>query len=463
MHPFAFRKSSRAARSLTALLVWAVAASCDDAGDALRRRFAPASPRDRYAEMLRTSGLTNAALGRDWLAAGERAIRAPIAVALPYREVGYFAPDEAAAVAFRVVPRRGQRLTVRVERAGAATGALFVDLFRVAADSSAAAPIPVGSVDAATTPTVDTDVRGDRYAYVVRLQPELLRGERYVVTIAAGPSLAFPVAGRDARAAQSFFGAGRDDGRRRHEGVDIFAPRGTPVVAAAPGLVSAVGSTRLGGNVVWLWLPERGASLYYAHLDRQLVRAPQQVRAGDTLGLVGNTGNAATTVPHLHFGVYRRGEGAVDPFPFIDDRVARPAPVVADTAALGGWRRLAGTGDAALPADAPLRVDAATGDRYRVRLPNGAAAFVLARRTGAGRPLEVAVAGGGGGGGTRPLLERPAANAVVVDSVAQGETAPGRDGGGASVVGRWGDYVLVRTARGRTGWLLAAAGRRGAT
>lgn len=55
--------------------------------------------------MLRTSALATTALGRDWIAAGDRALRAPLAVALPYREVGYFAAEEVGAVAFRVAPR----------------------------------------------------------------------------------------------------------------------------------------------------------------------------------------------------------------------------------------------------------------------------------------------------------------------------------------------------------------------
>ncbi len=58
-------------------------------------------------------------------------------------------------------------------------------------------------------------------------------------------------------------------------------------------------------------------SLYYAHLDSQIVSSGQQVKAGDVLGLMGNTGNARTTIPHLHFGIYTNS-GAVDPLPFID-------------------------------------------------------------------------------------------------------------------------------------------------
>ena len=60
-----------------------------------------------------------------------------------------------------------------------------------------------------------------------------------------------------------------------------------------------------------------GKSIYYAHLDSILVQSGSRVKRGDTLGLVGNTGNAQTTAPHLHFGVYANGRAAVNPLPFI--------------------------------------------------------------------------------------------------------------------------------------------------
>ena len=87
-------------------------------------------------------------------------------------------------------------------------------------------------------------------------------------------------------------------------------------MAAAPGTVTRVNETNLGGKVVWL-RDTLGNSLYYAHLDSQAVSSGMQVNIGDTLGFVGNTGNARTTPPHLHFGVYRRGEGPVDPWWFL--------------------------------------------------------------------------------------------------------------------------------------------------
>jgi len=69
-----------------------------------------------------------------------------------------------------------------------------------------------------------------------------------------------------------------------------------------------------------VWLSTPGMSYYYAHLERATVSPGQRVRVGDVIGYVGNSGNAATTDPHLHFGIYRWGRGAVDPFPLLQAR-----------------------------------------------------------------------------------------------------------------------------------------------
>lgn len=105
-------------------------------------------------------------------------------------------------------------------------------------------------------------------------------------------------------------------GGRKHEGIDIFAPRGTPVHSATEGIVMRVGSNRLGGQVVWVLGPG-GQRHYYAHLDRFAdVSRGARVRPGTVLGYVGNTGNAAGTPPHLHYGIYDAG-GAINPYPVL--------------------------------------------------------------------------------------------------------------------------------------------------
>jgi murein DD-endopeptidase MepM/ murein hydrolase activator NlpD len=132
--------------------------------------------------------------------------------------------------------------------------------------------------------------------------------------------LLVPVQGVERRALRSSWGEPRS-GRRKHAGIDIFARRGTPIVAAAAGEVIRIGTTdKLGGNTVWV--AGSGARLYYyAHLDhfRPGLSVGESVSAGTRLGFVGTTGNARGTPPHLHFGVYPalRAFAPVDPTPLL--------------------------------------------------------------------------------------------------------------------------------------------------
>jgi peptidoglycan LD-endopeptidase LytH len=110
----------------------------------------------------------------------------------------------------------------------------------------------------------------------------------------------------------SSWGAPRSGGRS-HQGVDMFAARGTPVVAAADGQVR-VGSNGLGGLTVDLY-DVAGNRYYYAHMDSTAVADGQQVVAGQIIGGAGTSGNAAGTPPHLHWQVHPGAQGPVDPYP----------------------------------------------------------------------------------------------------------------------------------------------------
>lgn len=102
-------------------------------------------------------------------------------------------------------------------------------------------------------------------------------------------------------------------GGRRHEGVDIFAQRNTPVVSATRGIVVRVGENRLGGRTVTVLGPG-GWRHYYAHLEKWAGREiGEWVEPGDVIGFVGTTGNAPPDAPHLHYGVYTR-EGPINPY-----------------------------------------------------------------------------------------------------------------------------------------------------
>ena len=136
-----------------------------------------------------------------------------------------------------------------------------------------------------------------------------------LTSLPAPSSLPVPVRGVEARALRDTWGGARSGGRR-HEGIDIFAKRGTAVVSATEGVVLRVGTNRLGGQVVWVLGPG-GQRHYYAHLDRYAdIENGQRVRPGTILGYVGTTGNAAGTPPHLHYGIYETG-GAINPYPLL--------------------------------------------------------------------------------------------------------------------------------------------------
>ncbi|WP_429000267.1 M23 family metallopeptidase [Stenotrophomonas rhizophila] len=132
----------------------------------------------------------------------------------------------------------------------------------------------------------------------------------------APTTLPVPVDGVAARRIADTFGAprGRD---RTHAGVDIFAKRGTPVRSAAPGVVVAVHDSGLGGRQVWVIGPAR-ERYYYAHLEdwREGLAEGEVVSEGTVLGYVGDSGNAAGTPPHLHWGIYGV-DGAYDPLPLL--------------------------------------------------------------------------------------------------------------------------------------------------
>lgn len=102
-------------------------------------------------------------------------------------------------------------------------------------------------------------------------------------------------------------------GGRVHEAIDIMAPRGTPVVAVADGRIARMATNRLGGRVLYLTSPDGRYRFYYAHLDRYApgITGGATAFQGDTLGYVGNTGNARYTAPHLHFQVLEGSGRAV--------------------------------------------------------------------------------------------------------------------------------------------------------
>ena len=132
-------------------------------------------------------------------------------------------------------------------------------------------------------------------------------------------TLPVPVADVPRKKLTDTWGASRSSGRT-HEGIDIMAPRGTKVYSATDGLIADLRNNNLGGKVIWVMGPS-GSWHYYAHLDghKRGLNVGDQVKKGELIGYVGNTGNARSTAPHLHYGIYLngKGRGAVNPYPYL--------------------------------------------------------------------------------------------------------------------------------------------------
>jgi peptidoglycan LD-endopeptidase LytH len=113
---------------------------------------------------------------------------------------------------------------------------------------------------------------------------------------------------------------------RRHEAIDIMAPRGTPVVAAVDGSIEKLFTSNQGGLTIYEFDRDRNYCYYYAHLDRYAegVKEGQLVHRGDRVGYVGSTGEASAEAPHLHFTIFQLGPDKhwwlgtpINPYPFL--------------------------------------------------------------------------------------------------------------------------------------------------
>ena len=222
---------------------------------------------------------------------------------------------------------------------GAVLSALAVHLVRAHAGLPAGAVLLVSLVgvpDQALVPAART-ATGQGGAGRQRGRAKVSRPLRVTPPLGE-PRYVFPVAGPSDYV--DTYGAFRSDVNGNwHHGDDIFAPLGTPVVAVASGTINHVGWEKLGGWRLWV-RDDAGDEFYYAHLSGY---APSdlrsdKVKAGQVIGFVGNTGDAFTTSPHLHFEIHPRSllhlgyGGAVDPTTYLDhwthlEHVTAPVPV----------------------------------------------------------------------------------------------------------------------------------------
>lgn len=411
--------------------------------------FRSASPHDHYSQSLKEAKLDQTALGNDWLAAADRALHDSLKITVPYRESGYFSANRAFAVGYRLDGQRGDRFLVQVETQGQKTTQIFIDVFAI--DDRNRASLTAASK--ADTNVLTWEPRKNQ-TYLIRIQPELLRNASYTISITREPALAFPVKGRDSRQISSYFGAARDGGRRRHEGIDIFAPKGTPAVASVNGVITGVGTNSLGGNVAFLTDHERDIRLYYAHLDRWNVTNGQRVSIGDTIGFVGNTGNARTTGPHLHFGIYGLMDGATDPLPFV--RLGRgPAKQtllsssrLGDSVRISAAKslvRLSPSSDSPIVRELPklsaLTILGGTETWLRIETPDGLTGYVLNSTTETPKkPLRRLTLSAPGA-----LLDAADQQAGIIDTLPTGAAV--------DVLAQTTTFQLVRSTEGLTGWL----------
>ncbi len=413
--------------------------------------FKTASPYELYQRKLTTAGLDKTAMGMAWINAGKQSITKPVSIEVPYKEQGYFLAERVPAAAFRFSGIRGQKLSIQLDKTPAAGFMVYMDLWQLRAGNS---PQQIASADTlSSTLTLDID---DNAEYLLRLQPELLKSGSYTLEITSGPSLGFPVKTSGRKRIESLFGVGRDANTRKHEGIDIFGPRLTPVIASADGIVTRVGENNLGGLVVMMRPVDKNYTLYYAHLDKQLATEGQTVKIGDTLGLMGNTGNARTTSPHLHFGIYT-GSGAIDPLPFVNPDVKKPRPVTAATSNINATLRSSvrasllqrpERGALTLQTLDPLtivHVEAATGSWYKTTLPNGTNGFVQAREF---KPVKTPVKSIRVKSEQLALYDQPSTGAAIKKNLDVGTTV--------NLLGSFNNFLLVEDAKEETGWISSA-------
>jgi peptidoglycan LD-endopeptidase LytH len=414
-----------------------------------RGLFAGKTAHERYADKISDAGLKETAIGQSWFAASAKSLSQPLTIRLPYRETGYFEATQPDAAGYRFAAKRGDKIFIRLDKKPLAGFSLFLDLWQ---PDNAAQPRLLAAADTnSAILTYEINKDGD---YLLRMQPELLAGGEYTLEVRTGPSLDFPIAATARPRISSFWGDARDAGARSHEGVDIFSAFRTPLLAAAQGQVTSVTENRLGGKVIFLRPKGKDFVLYYAHLDSQLVQQGQHVQVGDTIGLMGNTGNARNTAFHLHFGIYAAG-GAIDPLPFIDTKRAEPAAIQVPVTDLKTLRRsvrnatihIAPDRQAARllapPAGTLLQLRSATGAWYKVKLPDGTEGFMAGNAVNPlATPLRTYKPDS-----TQMLQDKPSPLSATKALIARDNTI--------QVVGLFDNYYYVR-AGNKQGWIRMA-------
>ena len=169
---------------------------------------------------------------------------------------------------------------------------------------------------------------GPRFEPRAEVAEKRAAGAEARANLIIGPSgLAIPVAGIRPSQLVDTYKQARGGGARVHDAIDIMAPHGTPVVAAAPGKVEKLFFSKGGGGITaYVRSPDGNWIYYYAHLQDYApgLKEGQQIKRGDLVGRVGVTGNSNPHGPHLHFAIHRMAPGqswhegtAVNPYPLL--------------------------------------------------------------------------------------------------------------------------------------------------
>ncbi|MGQ7854439.1 peptidoglycan DD-metalloendopeptidase family protein [Pedobacter sp. WC2501] len=410
--------------------------------------FKAATPHEQYQKKLVNVGLDKTAMGAAWLNAATMSTQKALNINIPYKENGYFAADKVPATAYKFSATKGQKLNIKLNKTPSGTALIYIDVWYNTDQTQKL----IASADTLNNPIVfDIDETG---TYLIRLQPELLQNVSYELEITAGPSLAFPIKSKNTNNIKGYWGDGRDNDARKHEGVDIFGNFRTPVLAISEGTVTRVNENNLGGKVVWMRPKGKDYTLYYAHLDEQIAVEGQEVKIGDTLGLMGNTGNARTTPTHLHFGIYTFN-GAVNPLPFIDPVTKTPAAVTASSSKLNKTLRTVSvvkmfsspqgkaTVLATINKGTIVQVNAATGNYYKAELPDGSTGFIqsnsLVEIAEPLKKLKINLL-------QQKVYDKSDSLAAVKTTLKEGQTV--------NLLGTFGNYQFISIAGTETGWII---------
>lgn len=243
-----------------------------------------------------------------WLRRGSLALAAAVVAWVAWRAAGPgIAPVPSSVPARDPVDQirpmsRAERSAESVSKAAPSPGVAEART-RTSADASSDSTPPV----TIPSPTVSAT------APVVTPTTPLREALSQVASIAApdpaasGPvrPLIIPVAGVQASALHDMFEERRGGGRK-HEAIDILAPRGTPVIATDEGSVKKLFTSVPGGLTVYQFAPDSRYCYYYAHLDSYAngLHEGQHLQRGEVVGYVGTTGNAPKDTPHLHFAIF---------------------------------------------------------------------------------------------------------------------------------------------------------------